>query len=391
MKNTRAYVINIKSIIKLITGFVLIIILTASVLFSIKTDKIRDYLIGYTQISDNIKKSFPVLSNTHISYTPVTLKNILSFIFNENMDNPSKLLCNRIAFLNSVKDKLSTQYSFVNESNYNYIPKVIEKIIKENKEEDIVYNDAIETTITSVKHDGNVLEQKGIVINNKAKYKLDLNSLYNEPLKLNKVKNKPQILIVHTHGSEGYNPTDRNQDINNNIVRVGTEMKKIFEKNNISVIHSTKMHDIPRFNNSYNNTLTTINTLINENPTINIVLDIHRDAMINEAGDVYKVVSDIKGTKASQIMFVVGTNKGGLKHDNWKENLKFAIKCQENVNKLSPNLARPIDLREERFNQHATLGSLIIEIGTNGNTLNESILSGKILAEAISEVINSLK
>ena len=269
------------------------------------------------------------------------------------------------------------------------MPKIIKDILDAKTDVNIKYNPAEEITINSV-NDKTSLGKDGISIKNNSGYAVDLNELYNQPLNLKRVSGKPQILIVHTHGSESYNPTDRNTDINNNVVRIGNEMEKIFNKNNIGVIHSEKMHDIPKFNNAYGNTLITINDILNKNPQINIVLDIHRDAMIKDDGIPYKVVTDINGQKASQIMFVVGTNKGGLTHNNWKENLKFAMHCQKEVNKISKNLARPINLRSERFNQHTTNGSLIIEIGTNGNTLNESIISAKLTAQAICEVIKKL-
>jgi len=389
MKSTRTYVINLNNIISLVCVGVMII----GIIFAFVSEGMYNYVISsarkYVGNTDNIISYFPMLSKNSQTDKRDLLTEILSIIMNENLENPSKFISGKISFISSVKDKLSTTYSFVNESNYYYMPPVIEKII--NDTESIKYNPAIETTVKSVNPNGNDLQKKGIVINNKSGYNLNLNALYNEPLKIKKNNDSPQILIVHTHGSESYNPTDRNEDLNKNVVRVGREMAKVFEKNNIKVIHSEKMHDIPRFNNSYNNTLLTINDILAKNPTINIVLDIHRDAMIKETGEAYKVVGNVDGKKASQVMFVVGTNKSGLQHDNWRENLKFAIKCQEEVNKLSKNLARPIDLREERFNQHATFGSLIIEVGTNGNTLEESIISGKITAEAISKVINSIK
>lgn len=391
MKNTRTYVINLNNIISFLCAAVLII----GFAFAFVSEGMYNYVISsatkYIGTTTNITTCFPVLSKNIKVPEKDFLTELVSVLLNENLENPSKIISGKIPFISSVKDKLANTYSFVNESNYYYMPSVIEKIINPEEKTGLNYNPAIETTIKSVNPYGTDLQKKGIVINNKSGYNLDMNALYNELLNMKKIENGPQILIVHTHGSESYNPTDRNEDLDKNVVRVGREMVKVFEKNNIKVIHSEKMHDIPRFNNSYNNTLSTINDILAKNPTINIVLDIHRDAMIKENGEAYKVVGNVNGKKASQVMFVVGTNKSGLTHDNWRENLKFAIKCQEAVNKLSENLVRPIDLREERFNQHATPGSLIIEVGTNGNTLEESIISGKITAEAISQVINSLK
>ena len=388
---TRTYVINLNTVI----SYLCIGVVVIGLIFVFLSEGLYKYIISssfnYTKNTEAVLTAFPVLDTRKNNNNKENLlTKAFSIVFNENLSNPYKVLSGKVPFIASVKDELSITYDFVNESNYYYVPKILEKIIKEPKKENIIYNPAIETTIKSVNENGTFLQKKGITLNNKSGYEINLEELYNQKLKLSKNENKPQILIVHTHGSESYNPTDRNQDVEKNVVRVGKEMKKIFEENNIKVIHSEKLHDIPKFNNSYNNTLNTINDILNKNPTINIVLDIHRDAMIKDNGETYKVVSNVNNVKASQVMLVVGTNKGGLTHDNWRENLKFAIKCQEEINKISKNLARPIDLREERFNQHATLGSLIIEIGTNGNTLEESIVSAKITAQAISNIINNL-
>lgn len=386
MRHTRAYVINIKKVF-----FYAVIITTVSfgILFlkvNVKKEDFLKRLIEYSILSDRIKKEIPVLDNSVNEYKSITLIKVLSFMFNEDLEKPSNIFSDKIYFIKSVKNEFGKNYDFVNESNNYYIPKIFENVLKEDN---ITYNPATEKTVNSIKANGNHLEKKGIVVDNKTNYTLNLLELYNEKLAVNKVKGKPQVLIVHTHGSESYNPTDRNQDINNNIVHVGSHMAKIFEENNIKVIHSKKMHDVPKFNNSYKNSLSTVDEMLKKYPTISVVLDIHRDAMISEAGEVFKVVKEIDGVKCSQVMFVVGTNQGGLKHENWKENLKFAMHCQEKINEIAPNLARPINLRQERFNQHTTNSSVIIEIGTNGNTLIESVNSAIITAKAISDVLNS--
>jgi len=137
--------------------------------------------------------------------------------------------------------------------------------------------------------------------------------------------------------------------------------------------------------------LETIQSNLKKYPSIRIVLDIHRDGLIFEDGTKLKVTAEINNTKVSQVMLVVGTNEGGLEHPNWKENLKFAIRIQNKMNQLYPKFARPINLRRERFNQHATTGSLIVEVGSNGNTLEESVAAAQYFANALSEVIKEIK
>lgn len=386
MKHTRAYVINIKKVIYYAVTLFVIFIGFTSFSVNIKKEFITKKLVEYSICTSRIQKEIPVFIENKEKNKSITLIKFLSFIFNEDLEKPSNIFRDKLYFIKSIKNELSKSYDFVNESNNYYIPKIFENILKEDN---ISYNPATEKTVNSINPKGNNLEKKGIVIDNKTTYNLNLPELYKEKISFNHEKGKPQVLIVHTHGSESYNPYDRSQDINNNIVRVGMEMAKIFKENGIEVIHSEKMHDIPKFNNSYKNSLATVDEMLKKYPSISVVLDIHRDAMISESGEVFKVVKEINGVKCSQIMFVVGTNEGGLTHNNWKENLKFAMHCQEKINELAPNLARPINLRQERFNQHTTNSSVIIEIGTNGNTLTESINSGIITAKAISDVLNS--
>ena len=121
--------------------------------------------------------------------------------------------------------------------------------------------------------------------------------------------------------------------------------------------------------------------------SIDIVLDVHRDAVERKDNSKVKVVSNQKGKKAAQVMFVVGTDECGLSHPNWRENLSLAVGLSAVGEKLYPNFFRPIDLRTERFNQHITKGSLIVEIGADGNSLEEAIYSAEILAEIINEYI----
>ena len=131
----------------------------------------------------------------------------------------------------------------------------------------------------------------------------------------------------------------------------------------------------------------TIAKNLKEEPNIKIVLDIHRDAMIDADGTKYKTYAQIDKNgevlDSAQIMLVVGTNEGGMTHPEWEKNLSFAVKLQNVLNELYPGLMRPINLRQERFNQHATTGSLILEIGSSGNTLGEALTAIDLFADGL--------
>ncbi len=234
-------------------------------------------------------------------------------------------------------------------------------------------------------------------IKNDTTYSPDFNALLNQELSFEINKNLPSILIVHTHASESYTPTNQNsylpsdpsrtEDTRFNMVRVGEEMTKELKKYGLNVIHDKTIHDYPSYTNSYKNTLTTIDEHLENNPSIQIVLDIHRDALQAADGTKTKLVTELNGEKVAQVLVLCGTNQAGLPNDHWEENLKFALKIQDKLDKFYPGLARPLSIRKERFNMHATNGSLILEIGTNGNTLEEALASIKYLAKCVAEVL----
>lgn len=207
------------------------------------------------------------------------------------------------------------------------------------------------------------------------------------------------VLIVHTHTTESYAPENsdiavdnsRNVDEEKNVIAVGDVMTSVLQEKGIEVIHDKTIHDYPSYQGAYNRSLNTVKNRIEENTSIAAVLDIHRDAIIKPDGTRVKLATDINGESCAQIMVVCGTNGSGLTHPDWKKNLHFGIKLTETADKMSPGLMRPINLREERFNQHMTDNSLIIEVGTNGNTLTEAKNGAKYFAEAVADVINNAK
>ena len=125
--------------------------------------------------------------------------------------------------------------------------------------------------------------------------------------------------------------------------------------------------------------------LVNKNTEI--VIDLHRDAV--GSSNTYAPSVKINGTSAAQMMFVMGTDGGGLEHPNWKQNLKIAVKIQEKANQMYPGLFRPIIIRNSRYNQHVAKGACIIEVGATGNTLDECILSMQCLANILEEVLKN--
>ncbi len=238
-----------------------------------------------------------------------------------------------------------------------------------------------------------------VQVKNATTYTFNTAELLLEPLAFDFNADGPLVLIVHSHSSESYTATDKNyylptdpdrtEDINYNVVRVGTEIAKTLEKKGIPTLHDTSLHDYPSYNGSYKSSLASVESYLEKYPSVRMVLDIHRDSMVQSDGTKLKLVSDIDNKKAAQIMLLTGSDQGGLHHPDWRENLKFAIKLQNVINKMYPTLARPVSFTKERYNTHTTKGSIIIEVGTTGNTLEEALVSAEMIGNAVASFINN--
>lgn len=237
----------------------------------------------------------------------------------------------------------------------------------------------------------------GVYIKNGTKFDVDVRSYLEAVPEFEK---KPHILIVHTHaceayypdGDDMYEPTDveRTEDTNFNVVRVGDELEKLLSERGFSVEHIREIFDYPSYNGSYTRTLKAIQSALDEDSDISIVIDLHRDAIEGADGSTWRTVSDVDGKLAAQSMFVVGTDEGGLQHPNWRQNLLLAVHLQKYITDRYPTLMRPITLSPSRYNQHATSGSLILEVGTSGNTLDEALYSIQLLGGAMCDFLEEL-
>lgn len=254
-------------------------------------------------------------------------------------------------------------------------------------------------TLIPTSKDGYIFTD-GIYIFNRTDLTFDAPSLYQAsvPISMGDAS-APQILIMHTHateaytpdGSDVYTPTDTSRTLNNdqNMVRVGTEMKAVFESMGLNVIHDETPHDYPAYKGAYTRSGDGIKQYLAQYPSIKIVLDVHRDALVGADGTVYKTLTTIDGTDVAQVELVLGSPKGG-DHPNWQQNLTLAMKLQKSMNTLYPTLARPISISSPVYNQNLTNGSLLLEVGSHGNTLQESIAGARLFARAAGQVLLGL-
>ncbi len=232
-------------------------------------------------------------------------------------------------------------------------------------------------------------EYNGVEIKNGTNY-----TLTDEMLNCNNLNiNKSNIIIFHTHTCESYTQTEnysyeesgtfRTTDLNFSVSRVGDILTDQLLSYNYNVIHDKTYHDYPAYSGSYGRSMATVENLLISHPGTDIIIDLHRDAIADTS---YAPSVKIGDEVVSQLMFVIGTDGGGLEHPNWQENLKFAISVQKKANELYPGLFRPILLRNSRYNQQLGKAACIIEVGATGNTLEQSMASMKYLALVLNEL-----
>lgn len=168
-------------------------------------------------------------------------------------------------------------------------------------------------------------------------------------------------------------------------------MAQVFRSQGFEVVHDTTLYDYPAYNGAYERSWLQGWRSGGAVPTIKLVLDVHRDALVSADGAAYKLVSEVEGQKVAQVMLVVGSNDSGMEHPNWRENLALAVKLQLELTRDWGQLARPITLRSSRYNQHLSPGSLLVEVGGHGNTLQEAIAGARLFAQSIGQVLKTME
>ena len=240
----------------------------------------------------------------------------------------------------------------------------------------------------------------GLTVKNSTGYDIDVGALVAAGPTQTLSPEGPQVLIVHTHGSEAYTPdeyddyvetdTDRTEDKSKSVIRVGDELASALEAKGISVLHDREIYDYPSYTGSYSRSGASVERYLAEYPGISVVIDLHRDAL-GDGEVTYKTVAELDGRASSQLMMLVGTGEDGLYHPNWEQNLRLALYLQQAVNARYPTLARPISVVGERYNQHLSTGMFILEVGSNGNSLQEAITAVRLFADAAGDALLKLK
>lgn len=380
-------VLKMKDILKYLVGIILtatFVIYTTRYFSSNTKNKVKEE-----------KKQSKIEISQQINLTSCLDKTIptMSSINTENNETEKKTENYLEEFIKTEISSIKGIEKIEKSNNFESENKELEQNEEKDTEEKVTLANAGETKTE-------VVTQNPITESYNAEYgkvKIKNQTTYNltqEILKPDIAINNKNILIFHTHSCESYTPSEkysytqtgnyRTTDLNYTVTRVGTELENYLKQYNLNVVHNTSYHDYPSYNGSYTRSLQTVENML-QTTSSDIIIDLHRDA-IGSRPD-YAPTVKIGEDYAAQIMFVIGTNEGGLFHPNWNENLKFAVKVQEKAEEMYPGLFKPIMLTKSRYNQHTGKYANIIEVGATGNTLEQCLTSMKYLSAIINEIL----
>lgn len=232
---------------------------------------------------------------------------------------------------------------------------------------------------------------------------IDIGEKLNQEPEISIIETKePQVLIFHTHTSESYMKQDQGffyesfypRSLNNekNVTRVGKAIADKLIENGINVVHDVTYHDNPTYNGSYSRAAQTIKKNLEKYPSVQMVIDIHRDSLGSKESGKIKPTFKYQDKKAAQLMIICGCDTdGSLGFPNWGKNLTLGLKVQKYCETLFPGITRPLNFSKVKYNEHLTPGSLLIEVGSDANTLEEAVRTGSMLGESLSKLLNDLK
>lgn len=202
---------------------------------------------------------------------------------------------------------------------------------------------------------------------------------------------EPQILIYHTHSQEGYSDSVSG-DLSTTVMAVGDRLTQILEETyGYQVLHDRGTYDLGDRDHAYSKAAPALEQILQENPSIEVVIDLHRDGV----GENTRLVTEIDGTQMAQVMFFNGLSKSTstgeidyLRNPYIEDNLAFSLKMQIAASELYPGFTRKIYLKSYRYNMHFCPKSLLIEVGAQTNTLQEALNAMDPLAKVLDTVLS---
>lgn len=332
-----------------------------------------------------LNSSLKIIDSTYDSGTEnnviTYLADLIKSFTNVDYENPIKIFSARVSAFNVELSEDETQEKHVDETqknsddsekNHENAPKNDNG--ENGKTKDNNKNDAENTS----KNKKDTSYTKGdIKYSNLAGVKFNLEKILADGLSFDTDIRKKEILIYHTHTSEDYKEYG-----DFGVLQAGRYLKSNLNDLGVKAIHNAMTHD-KDFNSSYTSSYNAVSSILKGNKDVNVIIDLHRDAV---GKGKLTLVNEYKGKRYAQLMFVVGTDKT-LDNPEWKENLKLAAMLYDEMNSICPGIMRPLYLTTRRYNQHMSNGSLLIEVGGDGNTINECENSMEVFAKALKAVL----
>jgi stage II sporulation protein P len=206
------------------------------------------------------------------------------------------------------------------------------------------------------------------------------------------------VLILHTHATEGYSPDGslwydpattlaRADDPATGVIAVGAVIADILNERGIVTVHSTVLHDAESYKDSYSRAAQTVQSYLEKYPSIRLVIDVHRDSILTSKDQLVRPVTAIGNEAVAQVMCVVGSDAAGGSYSGWRDNLSLALTLRGQLNARYPNLCRPVYVKKSTYNQQYAPASLLLEIGSSGNTLEEACRAAILVAEQIAQMM----
>ncbi len=231
-----------------------------------------------------------------------------------------------------------------------------------------------------------------VAIRNNCGLNPEVETLAAQPLTWDLTGEAPTVLILSTHTTESYTRAPgedyaetsdfRTLDEDYNMVSLGEHLARLLEAGGVKVLQDRELHDYPSYNGSYSHARKSTQAYLEDNPSIRLVLDLHRDASGSNDNQM-QTQATVDGAESAQIMLVVGTNASGLEHPDWEENLALALKLHTQLERNAPGICRYVNLRSQRFNQDLSPGALIVEVGAAGDSHAKALRAVEVLAKAV--------
>lgn len=219
---------------------------------------------------------------------------------------------------------------------------------------------------------------------------LNANEFENRKFGVEKETDKPVVYIYHTHSQEAF-CNSREGNAEDTVVGAGRYLSSLLAEYGYNVLHDETVFDGESRDYAYSNALPHLEKVLQENPTIQVVIDLHRDEMPEET----HLVSEVGGKRCARYMFFNGMSylkgKGEIEtliNPNKADNLSFSFKLQKTSNEYYPGLARRIYLKAYRYNLHLRPASVLIELGAQNNTVEEIMNGCEPLAFVLDQVLS---